>query len=246
MAKKKLDSQQALPLYYQMAQTLRERILQGEYPLGTAIPTEPKLCEEFGVSRITIRQAVGILEDSGYVSRQQGRGTFVKGIDRSSLMWSFGKVDDLVFLAQNTRLELSSKRKIKASRDMAADLEIPKGEAIYIVKGARVNNKTNTRASYCSYMPEAIGRGIKIKSIESQLLFLEVERISHDTIKSAKQSIYAAIADEKAAEAMDIQVGSPLLVTKRIYRGKFDRPVMVAVTQYPGDSYQSVSVLERR
>jgi DNA-binding GntR family transcriptional regulator len=77
-------------------------------------------------------------------------------------------------------------------------------------------------------------------------LFLEVEKISREPIKSAKQFIYAAAADQKIAEEMDIPVGSPVLVKKSIYCIESGRPLLVAFTYFPCDSFQLVSVLERR
>jgi len=57
---------------------LRDRILSGEWAPGTQIPTEEQLGDVYGVSRITIRQAVRNLVDRGYLERGQGRGTFVR------------------------------------------------------------------------------------------------------------------------------------------------------------------------
>ena len=54
-----------------------QRILNGEWPPGANLPAEPELCEEFGVARGTLRQALSKLEQMGYVRRERGRGTFV-------------------------------------------------------------------------------------------------------------------------------------------------------------------------
>lgn len=249
MAKKSFSKQKnALPLYYKLTQILRDRIITGEYPRGAKIPTEPMLCEEFGMSRVTVRQAVEILENKGFVERQQGRGTFVKETGVLGLGWSFGQSEDVEFLAQNTWLELISKRKIRTSKTVAVDLELSRGEPVYMIKGIRHSNNLtdNRKAIYRAYITEAIGRKILIQPIESQLFFLEVERIYGEPFKSSKRIISAASADEKMAEEMNIQIGSPVLVTKGIYSSEFDGPLLVASTLYAGDSFQSVTVMERR
>jgi len=247
MAKKTFSNpEDASPLYFKLAQTLRERIINGEYPPGAKIPTEPKLCEEFGLSRITIRQAVEMLESGGYVKRQQGRGTFVKEWGTSGLGWSFGNVEDIVSLGENTRLELIGKRKIKASRPIAEDLEVPQGQPVYIFKGIKHIIDSKNKASYSAYTSESIGRDISIKSIESRLLYLEIEKISREPVKSVKQFIYATLADRKNAEELGVQPGSAVLVAKRIFRSETERPLLVTFNHFPGESTQSVSVLERR
>jgi GntR family transcriptional regulator len=67
----------AVPLYIQVAAELRRRIESGHWASGQKISTIEDLQEEFGVARVTIRQAVELLEKDGLVRRQQGRGTFV-------------------------------------------------------------------------------------------------------------------------------------------------------------------------
>lgn len=74
----RLDRSRPEPLYHQLETNLRERILAGEWTPGEQIPTEEQLGEMYGVSRITIRQAVRNLVDTGYLERGQGRGTFVR------------------------------------------------------------------------------------------------------------------------------------------------------------------------
>ncbi len=246
MNKKSFDNiNDSSPLYYQLAQKLREKITAGEFKPGKAMPTEPELCKQYGVSRITIRQAVEILENAGLVERQQGRGTYVIEVGRSHFGWNIGRVEDLVFLGETTRLELTSKRKIKANKTIASDLELAQKTSVYFIKGVRYTGDP-TKALYNAYTNEAIGRQIEIKPIESQLLFLEVERIAKEPIKSAKQFIYATSANKKIAEEINVQPGSPVLVTKRIYRNMNKIPLLVAITYFPGEHYQSVSVLERQ
>lgn len=67
----------AVPLYIQVAAELRRRIESGHWASGQKISTIEDLQEEFGVARVTVRQAVEVLERDGLVRRQQGRGTFV-------------------------------------------------------------------------------------------------------------------------------------------------------------------------
>ena len=68
----------ASPLYAQIADALRERIVKGEWAIGSQIPTLPELAQEFGVGLITVRQAVQVLKSEKLVVPEQGRGTFVR------------------------------------------------------------------------------------------------------------------------------------------------------------------------
>lgn len=66
-----------LPLHHQVFLALRDQILDGRHPSGSALPTEAAMCVEFGVSRITVRRALADLADVGFVDRRQGRRTIV-------------------------------------------------------------------------------------------------------------------------------------------------------------------------
>lgn len=72
-----LDSYTNGLLYLQLETELKQKMLSGEYAVGERIPTEPELCEEYGVSRITVRRAVQDLVDEGLLKKVRGRGTFV-------------------------------------------------------------------------------------------------------------------------------------------------------------------------
>lgn len=66
-----------IPKYHQCRMLIEQDIRSGKYGLGSALPSEPRLAEDYGISRQTLRQALQSLEDEGYLIRQQGRGTFV-------------------------------------------------------------------------------------------------------------------------------------------------------------------------
>src|SRR5512142_1014301 len=68
------------PLYRSLATRLERRIAEGRYPIGSQLPPEPALEQEFGVSRITIRQALSMLKRRGLVASRSGIGTVVRAV----------------------------------------------------------------------------------------------------------------------------------------------------------------------
>lgn len=77
MAQYRVDRDSPVPVYYQIASALRQRIAEGEWRKGNQLPPEPELAKAFGVSRMTIRQALVELEGDGVIVRRRGAGTFV-------------------------------------------------------------------------------------------------------------------------------------------------------------------------
>ena len=74
---RRLDKGISVPLYRQLKEILEERIRQGRFRPGERLPAERELCRQFGVSRITVRQALDELANEGLLYRHQGSGTFV-------------------------------------------------------------------------------------------------------------------------------------------------------------------------
>jgi GntR family transcriptional regulator len=234
-----------IPLYYQLERALRKRILNGKITPSGQFPTERQLCEEFGVSRITVRQALMILENEGIISREQGRGTFVNTREYPSMPYElYGYVDDLFFIGAQTRLRLNSKNLITADSKIALDMGIEEGEEIFLFEGLRELDEKHT-AFFQAYIPKEMGEKIPLKELDTPFFISVVERVSLETVKKAHQTISAAVATEQLARVMNIQEGHPLLVVKRIYFSKRGNLLQMAVTHFPGDSYQSVAKLER-
>jgi len=72
-----LGKDSPIPLYYQLAEKLREKIKDGEWAINTLIPSETELCKQYEISRGTVRQAISELIKSNLVYKNQGKGTFI-------------------------------------------------------------------------------------------------------------------------------------------------------------------------
>lgn len=73
-----IDRNSPVPFYFQLAELIEQEIVSGRWKPGSRIPSEPELCEQFGLSRTTVRQALSRLEQRGLIERLKGQGTFVQ------------------------------------------------------------------------------------------------------------------------------------------------------------------------
>lgn len=225
-----------IPLYYQLEAILRKRILTGEIGDVNHFPAEQQLCDEFEVSRITVRQALATLENEGLIKREQGRGTSVIRDKETKTSFNvYGYVDDLISISKNTRLELISKSIVNADPELAEDMGIEEGDEVCLFEGVRFLLNENYKAYFQSYVPKEIGAKIPLKDLEQPLFFLEIERASLETAKRATQITCATVATQEIASIMDVEIGHPLLVVKRIYSTRRGKVLEVAITYFPGD-----------
>src|SRR3954453_155843 len=118
---------------------LRRAIVDGEFTVGMKLPNEDRLCDRFGVSRVTIREAVrGLIED-GYVVRRQGSGTFVtrRPLLRNSLDVNFSYTEYLESAGVEPATHVIAAERIKADAELAADLAVVTGASLVEVRRIR-------------------------------------------------------------------------------------------------------------
>jgi len=115
VVKERIDGGDFTPAYFQLARILHRWIMSGELRPGDRLPPEKELCEEFGLSRMTVRRSISMLADKGLVRRERGRGTFIIG----------PKVDGGIFLIPDFQEEmknqgLSATSRLLSTRTIAA------------------------------------------------------------------------------------------------------------------------------
>lgn len=115
-----------LPLYQQLKNILKKSIHSGVLRPGDQIPSESELCERYGISRITVRQAIGALVQEGFLYRRPGKGTFVtspKLRRRLPRLYSFS--EDMRDLGLEPSSQTLEQKVIEAEEEVADLLKLP-------------------------------------------------------------------------------------------------------------------------
>src|SRR5258708_6184019 len=114
---------QPMPRYLRVAQRLQQAIQDGEFPLGSLLPTEVQLAVHYGVSRQTVRQAIGQLRQRGMLSTRKRVGTRVDAADPTELFrYAFQSIGDLQGMASETEMLVDGRDWITASGRLTAEL----------------------------------------------------------------------------------------------------------------------------
>ncbi len=112
--------------YGALAAALRERVVAGEWPPGTALPAETRLAAEHGVALGTLRRALELLSDQGLIERRHGKGTFVRGGLTGAPMLRFFRFDDRQGEVPLSRI--LARQAMAASSEAARRLGVGRGE----------------------------------------------------------------------------------------------------------------------
>lgn len=127
-----------LPMYRRIADAIREKISNGVYKVGEALPTEAQLREEFSVSRVTVRQALKLLTENEELESIQGSGTYVKESKINYNIYQQSSfAEKWAHLEGVTHSDVLSFKVQSASLTMAEHLEINEGERVFYVMRVR-------------------------------------------------------------------------------------------------------------
>lgn len=208
-----------IPLYRQLEQALRERIHTGHYQAGSMLPNETLLGQEFGVSLITVRQALKLLEDEGLISRQQGRGTFINEragkfpFEITALAW--GSILDL----ELTNLTIAEKTLLAPRPEIAREMGLKNQEEVFYLEGRQETRPEGgqegpRRSFFRAWVARDAGEGIACGDHGSATLHDIVSRLTGEHIERLKFHYKPALADEKTGPALGVAFGQPLSVRK--------------------------------
>lgn len=226
------------PRYHQVYVTLRAWVRDGTYPPGSQIPTEPELCEIFGVSRITVRKAIEDLAREGWLVRQQGRGTFVQlSAAREAASLDLNEVRGHVAdLAASTEVRDLVVRDVEPDEETRAALDLPPEARVQ--RAAHVRVLRGVPLGYITtFVPLDIAARVDVAEMARRPMFELLGRAGVE-IGEAEQLIGATLAGVEAARALGVEVGAPLLRLTRVVFDAKSRPVERVVALYRADAYQ--------
>lgn len=226
-----------IPLYYQVSNLLRHRILDGGYRPGERVGTEMEMCAEFGVSRITIRQALEELERERLIRRRRGLGTFVADTLPKVASISFtGYLEDLFAQVLLTTAADSVIDRVPAGDEVGQALEL--GAQELVVRVARTRMMAGEPLAHTvSYLPLSVGASITQRDLSELPLMHVLEQRVGVRLEEAIQTVQAVPATKVLAERLLIAEGAPLLRVQRTTRAA-GKPVEYVLTHYRGDRYQ--------
>jgi GntR family transcriptional regulator len=122
------------PAYAQLAAILRRQIAGGVYPPGEKIPSEPSISKQYGLSIMTVRQAIGVLMEQGLIERVRGSGTFVKPITLTESRFDLDSIKEIFQDPERTRVKVLQIKLTRADAKTAEMLSLPQGERIIVIR----------------------------------------------------------------------------------------------------------------
>ena len=228
------------PRYRQVAQTLINEIAAGHYPVGDLMPTEMELCEQFGASRFTVRQAIKQLVELGLVSRQAGVGTKVLGREpKSNYRQVMQGIADLRQYTADTELEIHDQRMVTVRGELSATLEASEGENWLRIEGIRRlgDRKAPPICLTEIYIHPAFRSVRDLGGRSTVPIYVRIEEQFGERVMEIQQQISAVALTKRIAGLLDAKPGSPALIVNRSYRNQRGELIEVALSTHPADRF---------
>jgi GntR family transcriptional regulator len=217
------------PLYYRISRDISKSIEAGEYAPGSRIPSEAALAERYGVTRMTVRQAVDGLITVGLVTRRHGSGTYVlrprevqRGLNR---LTSFTEdMQSQGHRASSAELERSD---VEPPDHVREQLELQAGAHVVVLERLRQVDGEPV-ALHRVFLPLWLAPELARSSMNGASLYDTLESELGVQLSSARQRITAVAATDRQAALLGVAPGAPLLFTQRLTRDSNNRPVEFA------------------
>jgi DNA-binding GntR family transcriptional regulator len=226
-----------IPLYYQLAELIKEQIRVGDLQPGDQLPAERTLSETFAISRMTARQAIAYLVREGTLIAKHGLGTYVAEPKlMHDMLHLLGFTEEMMQRGLVTSRVLEQEVIIPSQR-VAAGLQLrPEATVAKLVRLRLLN--TTPLLLETSFVPTALCPGLEREDMSSQSLYAVLEQRYNLRLTSSRQALEATIANAYEATMFAITAGAPMFLLEGVIFDEQERPVEYAKTVYRGDRFK--------
>lgn len=235
------------PRYLQVARELKRAITDGTFPVGSHLPTELALCEQFGISRFTARDAVRVLSSAGLVTRRPRVGTVVVATPgEGRFTQDAASLRELLQYAQDTELRFIYIGRVALSTQQAHEFGAEPGAEWIFAIGIRYPGTADAAPKSMDPRPICITRlflNPQLKGIDDRLregpraVYALIERSFTASIERVEQDIYGVVLDAGDAANLQATPGAPALRVVRRYYGDDGKLLEVADSVHPADRF---------
>lgn len=232
----KINRQDKAPLYDLIEQNLRQLILRGQLNLGESVPSEWELADLYGVSRLTVRNALDNLTRQGWLVKRHGVGTFVAHPNITEISPSkLSFTEQMVAIGRKPSSRLISLQVVPAEPDVANLLKLEPGEPV--VELVRVRLADNEPILWeTSYLPQK--RFPKLESateLADSSLYEWLATHYQTSVAAMDQTLEPVLLNEAQAYHLETQPGTPAMLSKVLAYTSAGEPIEYSWSVTRGD-----------
>lgn len=231
----KMLSRSEGPLYRQLGAVLKEAIRSGGHPVGSALPREADIAAHYGVSLITVRQAMRELELEGLIQKRAAKPAVVASPQARKPAFAFESLAAIAASTRDRRLVIGSYRR-EASAFAAQTFGLPPKERCYCLRALLyVGDQPACRCTF--YFPPKVGARLRRRDFDDVVVFRSVQRHLGIRLAGARINVRAELAEADLADALGCAEGAPILVTEMMYRSAEGELIELTINENRADFF---------
>ena len=225
-----------LPLWYQVEQSLRSEILTRQFAKTDRLPTEVQLAKRYGVSLITVREALKSLEADGMISRRRRFGTFVRPeVYEHHELKVLGSIETVMSQQASEETELLERKKIALPEEFRSVFGAV--DEVYFFR--RLRRKDGIPISYVlNYVIPEYGSKILAKHLKHSSMTQVLRNQGRGRVARVQDIVEARLATPEIARLLKVRLLSPVLYQTAHAYDKSNRLIDLACIFYRGDRYK--------
>jgi GntR family transcriptional regulator len=245
-AANRIDFNSNIPYYIQLVEMLKVHIHGNELKPGDQLPGEFELCEQYGISRTVVRQALLELEKKGLIQRRKGKGTFVAPpkIDENLIQKLTGFYQDMTNRGQAPKTQVLGFEILPASPKIAELLHLSAGQEVFSIERLR-SVGDDPIVLVTTYIPFHLCPHLERFDLSDQSLYAILEHEFGLTLSHGRRTIEAVSANKREAELLGIPQGAPLILLDSVTYLADGTPVEYYHAVHRGDRSRFVVELVR-
>jgi DNA-binding GntR family transcriptional regulator len=218
---------------------LRDKIAHGEFPVGARIPTEEEMCERFGASRYSVREALRVLTDEGLVVRRPRVGTIVAASKPAErFVQSVPSMQKLLNYPAGTIRKSIGSGYIEASAETASLLKCRVGDRYYRIRALRYAVGSSVPLCYTDiYILPQYANIINHPNHESMLVSDQIREVFGERAEKTLIEISASSVKRNISKLLDVEPGTPALVVTRRYTNADGVDYETTISVHPASRY---------
>jgi DNA-binding GntR family transcriptional regulator len=252
IASKALDGDRRItpvePLYASIARTLRERIANGIYAVGTQIPAEDRLGKEFAVSRSTIRHALRQLQGDRLIEPRKGSGSIVlSGSAANTEILHATSINDLLAFSRGRQFHFESIGVNTIAAELAVKAGVSRESNWLTLNGYGKSDGYDLPDCWAEYRIHkdfaAIGRMLSTPVIAP--IFPLIEKRFGVRVVEVNQEMSAAVISPTQATILNVEPGTGAIAVHRVYTTSTGQVALITIAIYPAHRFKHSIKLHR-
>ena len=226
------------PRYRELADLLQKEIETEKFAVGSRMPTELELCERFGVSRFTVREALRRLIDLGMVLRRQGSGTVVISRNPATkFVQRLHSIEELLQYSKDTRLKVHNTGDVQVTPQEAAMIGCEPEDEWHKIEGIRFLDDKSPICWTDVFVRPAYKQLANQIGKDGTPVFMVFEKEFGVIADSVSMDLFAGSIEKSKAWALGVEPNSPSLIIVRRYKDQNGETFEVSVSEHPAGRF---------